>query len=247
MSTVLESGTALEKRTEAAVTPMTLIEMAATRGASIEQMQQLFDLQVRWEQNEARKAFVDAMAAFKMEAIAVAKDKVNKQYDSRYSSISSMVNTVNPFLGKHGLSAEWEMDQTSGIKVTCVLTHRLGHSKRVTLTVPPDTSGAKNPLQQIKSSLTYAKIATFEAACGIASAEGNLDDDGNGAGGAPRMSDEDFLARRDAIEAATTVDQLKTFYMASASAAEKIGDKQAVKDFAAAKDKRWKELKGVAR
>ena len=45
-----------------------------------------------------------------------------------------------------------------------------------------DANNAKNPLQQVKSTMTYLKIATFEAVTGIASRAGNQDDDGNGAG-----------------------------------------------------------------
>jgi ERF superfamily len=224
---------------------MDMIQTALSRGASLEQLQQLIDLKERIEAAEAKKAYVEAMAAFKKEPLIVTKDKVNKQYDSRYTSISNLVNTVNPVLSKYGLSADWEIDQSNGIRVTCVMTHSLGYSKRFPLQVPPDTSGAKNPLQQIKSSLTYAKIATYEAACGIASAEGNLDDDGNGSGGnSQSMPEEEQVSRMDAIEGASTEEELKRFYMAAVDAAEKIGDQASIRAFAASKNKRYRELKG---
>jgi hypothetical protein len=46
------------------------------------------------------------------------------------------------------------------------------------LSSPPDTSGAKNPLQQIKSAITYLEGATFQAITGIVASD--EDDDGNG-------------------------------------------------------------------
>lgn len=158
-----------------------LITMGMERGASIEQMQQLFELKRIWEADEARKAYLVAVAAFKADPPKIIKDKVNKQYNSRYSSIEGMVNSVIPTLSRHGLSHRWNIKQTeNGITVTCVLTHILGHSESVSLFGPPDTSGSKNTLQQIKSTVTYLKGATLEAITGLASEDFNKSDDGNG-------------------------------------------------------------------
>lgn len=164
------------------VTPMQLLNMAVAQGADLAKLEKLMDLQERWEKNEARKAYDVAMAEFKANPPVVYKDKQNAQYGSMYTTIGNLVNTINAELSKHGLSARWNIDQTNGIKVSCVLTHRAGHSETVSMTGPTDTSGAKNPLQQIKSTVTYLKIATFEAITGTASTDGNADDDGTGAG-----------------------------------------------------------------
>jgi len=51
----------------------------------------------------------------------------------------------------------------------------------VTLFGPADSSGSKNPLQQVKSTVTYLRKATFEAITGIASSNPTDDDDGNAA------------------------------------------------------------------
>lgn len=163
-------------------TPSHLLAMAVQQGADLDKLEKLMALQERWEATEARKAFTAAVAAFKANPPRVLKDRENKQYGSRYSSLGNMVTTVSEAMGPHGLSANWEINQGQQIEVTCVLTHVRGHSERVTLKGAPDRSGAKNDLQQIKSTLTYLKLATFEAVTGIASEEGNLDDDGNASG-----------------------------------------------------------------
>ena len=49
----------------AAATPMTLIQMAVQQGGKVSELKELFDLQLRWEQNEAKKAFVVALNQFK--------------------------------------------------------------------------------------------------------------------------------------------------------------------------------------
>ena len=220
-----------------AITPMRLLEIATSQGADLDKMQKLMELQERWQANMARQAYVRAMSDFKNEPIVVSKDKTNKQYSSKYTSIGNLVNTVTPFLSKHGLSAEWELDQSHGIRVGCKITHCLGHSGETKwMTVPADTSGAKNPLQQIKSSVTYAKISTFEMATGLASAEANLDDDGNGSG-----AGEDRLTKLQ--ECASLVELQRVF----AEAYKAAGDnKNAQGQVIRARDARKKELQSSA-
>jgi hypothetical protein len=163
--------------------PAEMIKLAVEGKANLDQLKGLLDLQKDWEAKEAKKAFVKAMTAFKASAPVVTKDKDNKQYNSKYTSLSNLVNTVNPVLSQHGLSASWDIEQNGIIKVTCRITHELGHSETASASAPADTSGAKNAIQQIKSTITYLKSVTFESICGLASSEANLDDDGNGASG----------------------------------------------------------------
>lgn len=186
---VLDSMPA-EQSVQAAMVPlglgdqyMRLAEMAMSQG-KIQEMRDLLALKKEYEADEARKAFHEAVAQFKANPPSVYKDKRNNQYDSSYTSIGNMVNTVNAAMAPFGLSADWDIDQSDAknIKVTCILSHSKGHSKQVSMAGPPDTTGAKNSLQQIKSTITYLKLATFEAVTGVASKEGNMDDDANASG-----------------------------------------------------------------
>ena len=156
--------------------------MIAVQGGNIDTIERMMALKERHEANEARKAFTAAKAAFKAEAVIVTKDRFNAQYKSNYSSLGNLVNTVSPFLSKHGLSADWNIQQGGGmITVTCILSHAMGHSESVAFSVPPDKAGAKNDIQAIKSSVTYAKAVTYESVCGMAASDANVDDDANGA------------------------------------------------------------------
>ena len=178
----------LEDKKEVAVvtpiqtTPQTLLNIAIEKGADLEKLEKLMDLQIKWESNQARKAYHVAMAAFKANLPTVVKDKTNSQYKSKYASEDALINTINPELSKHGLSATFDFAQTGDeIKVTCNITHADGHRESVSLSGKADGSGSKNPLQQIKSTTTYLRKATFEAITGIASSDNEADDDGNGA------------------------------------------------------------------
>lgn len=187
----------------AVLTPMDMIANAVSSGAGIDMLERLMALQERYEGAQAKKAFIEAKAAFKAENVIVTRDKDNKQYGSKYASIGNLVNTVNAALAKHGLDAAWEIEQDAKITVTCVLSHRDGHSTRVSMEASPDTSGQKNPIQQIKSAITYLRVATFEAVTGIATNEGNADDDGNGAGAAlvSQEQQDELLALADSVGA----------------------------------------------
>jgi len=156
-----------------------LIEVGFETNADLERMERLFALKEKHEANEARKAFHLAMAEFKKIPLVIKKTKYNKQYKSWYSGLDDLVIPAIPVMGKNGLSHKWDIDQTNGISVTCFATHALGFSDSVSMSGPPDKSGSKNPLQEIKSTITYLKSVTFESVFGLASTDANLNDDGN--------------------------------------------------------------------
>lgn len=232
------------------VTPMRMIEMAVERGASIEQMQQLYELKLRVDADEARKAFNVAMAKFKDNPPRIIKDKHVKfqtqkgitEYD--HSTLGHVVDQVTAALAAVGIAHKWKpIQQGSTISVTCILTHSLGHSEDTTLSAGADDSGGKNSIQAIGSTVTYLERYTLLAAVGMAA---SADDDAAAAGPISQgvgLSEEDFLSLRDNIEAAETETELKKFFATAYKSAQETGDKSAMQKFIDAKDKRKDELK----
>ena len=163
------------------LTPFQMLQIAVEQGADIDKLDKLMQLEERWRENQAKQAFYQALTEFKKNPPKVAKDAINKQYNSKYSTLGHFTNVVNAALGENGLTASWEFDQKDNgeIEVTCTLTHSMSHSKSVSLIAPPDTSGAKNKIQQIKSTITYLELATFQAITGIVATDNAADDDGN--------------------------------------------------------------------
>lgn len=165
----------------AVMTPMAMLDRALSSGATPETLDKLLGLQERWEAGQARKAFNEAFAAFKSEAIVIMRNRgVNDGplKGRRYAELSSFVDAATPALSMHGLSASWTItrDEKEWIEVTCIIEHSLGGNKKVALGGPPDVGGAKNPLQARISTVTYLERATFKAACGLA--EQGEDSDG---------------------------------------------------------------------
>ena len=153
-------------------------------GGNIEQLNQMMDLQARWEANEARKAFTVAMAGFKAEPITIYKAK-NVSFTTRdgdttsynHAELSDVTDGVGPALAKHDLAYRWNIHQDGGaIKVDCILTHARGHFEMVTLQAAPDASGKKNAIQQVASTTTYLQRYTLLAITGMSTK--GMDDDG---------------------------------------------------------------------
>lgn len=173
----------------AVVNPMNMIERAIVQGAGIEIIEKLMGLQERWETNQARKAFDEAMAAAKAEIPTIRKNR-HVGFDSRkagaartdyrHEDLAEIARTVDPILAKHGLSYRFrttsEINQP--VTVTCVVSHRLGHSEENKLTAGRDDSGNKNSIQAIGSAITYLQRYTLKAALGLAASN---DDDGKSA------------------------------------------------------------------
>jgi hypothetical protein len=165
--------------------PGAVLMYAMEKGADMAQIEKLLDLQMKWEANEARKAFVADMAAFKLNPPKIIKDKL-VGYENRdgtftgykHATLGAVTNAVIEGLANHGFSHAWEPEQRDGkIYVTCVITHKLGHSTRTTLDSAKDDSGKKNSIQAVGSAITYLQRYTLLLACGLATHD-QTDDDG---------------------------------------------------------------------
>jgi hypothetical protein len=163
-----------EPRALAAVTPMDMLNQAVSSGADIEMIEKLMSLQERWETGQARKAFDKAIAAAKAKITPIQRNAKGHN-DKRYADFAAIAKVVDPILSEHGLSYRFRTAQSDRISVTCILSHEAGHSEETTLTGPADTSGSKNAIQAIGSTLTYLQRYSLVQMLGLAAA---ADDDG---------------------------------------------------------------------
>jgi hypothetical protein len=166
----------------APTSPAGMMMAAMERGASLEQVEKMMDLQDRYERREAEKSYNVAFAAFKSEAVRIMKARTVSDGPLKgksYAELHNVVDAVTPALSRHGLSAAWKLtlDQKDWLEVTCTLKHVGGHSENVSMGGPPDAGGAKNALQARASTKSYLERYTLKAICGVA--EGGDDTDGN--------------------------------------------------------------------
>ena len=142
-----------------AITPMDMLNMAVSQGADLDKLEKLMALQERWEANEAKKAYVAAMNAFKADPPTIYKTKNVSFGNTSYSHalLENAAELIGSAMTKHGLSFRWDCEQLEGgiVRVTCVITHCQGHSERTTLQAGLDQSGAKNNIQTLGSTVSY--------------------------------------------------------------------------------------------
>lgn len=165
-----------------AITPMIMLDQAIARGADINVLEKLMGLQERWEANQARKAFDAAMADAKAKIPPILKNRKvdftsqKGRTNYRHEDLGEIAKTVDPILAEFGLSYRFNTETVGGtVSVTCIVSHRDGHSERNMLSGAHDQSGNKNSIQAVGSTITYLQRYTLKAALGLAASN---DDDG---------------------------------------------------------------------
>lgn len=249
-----ETTTEIEPRREiagappTAVTPMAMIDRALSSGAAPETLEKLLALQERWEANQGRKAFDEAIAAAKAEIPTIRKSREVDFTSSkgrthyRYEDLAEVAKTVNPVLSKFGLSYRFRTTSNANepISVTCIISHRLGYSEENTLTAGRDESGNKNSIQAIGSTLTYLQRMTLKAALGLAASENDDDGRASDAGSNTFISTEQINALSE-LAAEVEADIVKFCQYAGVESLSEIREKDYGKALAALEAKRAKK------
>ena len=157
------------------VTPGLLLERAIDQGADLDKLEKLMDLQDRWNADQARNLFSEALANFQAELGPIIKRR--QGHNCKYADLDDIAQEIRPILEKFGLSYQFKQAQdNSFVTVTCIVRHKSGHTEENSLAAPNDTSGGKNAIQSIASTVTYLRRYTLTGALGITT--GTDDNDG---------------------------------------------------------------------
>lgn len=172
-----------------------ILALAENPNVPVERIEQVIGLFQKVEAIKSRQAFEAALADAKAEIPQIVKDRLvsygegTKKTTYKHEDLAGIAKQIDPILSKHGLSYRWRTTSKPNepVSVTCILAHRGGYSEENTLCAGRDTSGGKNDIQAIGSSLTYLQRYTLKGALGLAAAH---DDDGNASGVVSFISDE---------------------------------------------------------
>lgn len=160
------------------VTPTNLIAQAIEKGLDVAALEKLMELQERYEANQARKAFFESFTRFQASAPDIRKTKEVAFKDTKYkfAPLADICRQLSDPLEKNELSYRWEIqDDATTIKVTCLVSHILGHTERTTMQASPDTTGSKNAIQARGSAIEYLKRYTLVGALGLSTTDSDLD------------------------------------------------------------------------
>lgn len=153
---------------------MQVIARAASDPAvDIEKMERLLQMQERVMARAAQTAFSADFSMMQTEMPTITKEgeiKVQDQVRSKYARFEDINEAIKPVMQKYGFSISFKVQtHDNKIDVTGILMHRLGHREETTMTLSSDTSGSKNSVQAMGSSVSYGKRYTLMALLNITS------------------------------------------------------------------------------
>jgi len=191
---------------------ISMIERAASNPAvDIDKMERLLEMQERVIARRSKAEFDAALAILQPTLpqvdrkgnIVIREKGSEKVIQSTPYALWEDINTaIGPKLAEHGFALSFRTGTTTEgkITVTAVLSHTGGHREETTITLMHDSSGSKNSVQAVGSSISYGKRYTAGLLLNITSrAPGDADDDGTKAGGPDLISEEQLAELRQMI------------------------------------------------
>ena len=247
---------------------LTVVEYAVQRGASVQEVRALVELQVQMDNHKlamlqaqadmaradraeaAVQAYSDAMAEFKKNPPTILKDK-NVNYTSakgttnyNHATHFAVTTAIGKALALHGLSHSWRSAQANGeITITCTIKHVLGHSDSDSMTGPYDMSGGKNPIQGVASARHLLERYTLLGITGMSTQD--LPDDDGASSASPQVVEgvlQGLLA--DVAKAADDAAAVALWNSGKKTLAS-LGDTTAAEEFKAALAARRRAIKGA--
>lgn len=156
---------------------------AADPQCDIEKMERLMAMHERMQSRSAETAFNADMATMQSELPSIAERgaiTVNGQKRSNYATFEDINDIVKPILQQFGFAVSFRVETVqAGMSVTGILMHRAGHREQTTMLLPLDSSGSKNAVQALGSSVSYGKRYVLCALLNITTR--GEDDDGHAA------------------------------------------------------------------
>jgi hypothetical protein len=158
-----------------------LLSEAVRNNVSVDVMERLFTLREKVKAEQAKQAFVEAMASFQDACPVIIKTKVVMNKDGRseryrYAPLDSIVQQIKKPLLENGLAYNWETEnKDKQIIAICTITHKLGHSESSRFEVPVDDNQYMTSPQRYASGLTFAKRYSLCNALGISTADEDTD------------------------------------------------------------------------
>lgn len=185
-------------------------------------LEKLLTMYERIMARNAEMAFNSAFAEMQSEMPVITENgqiKIGNEVRSKYALFEDINDTVKPILKTHGFAVTFKTKTVeSGITVTAILMHKDGHREDTEMTLQADTSGSKNAVQGVGSSVSYAKRYGLLALLNITTR--GEDDDGQ-SGGA-KLITESEQATLKALMEEVKQDEGKFFTYASSKAKRQI-------------------------
>lgn len=152
-----QESAAIVQATESTTILQVIQRAAADPQCDIEKMERLMAMHERMQARNAEAEFSAAMAEMQCEIPSIA-ERGKGHGTIRYATLEDINDVMKPIMQRYGFAISFKVEHhPGGINVTGILMHRAGHREQTTMLLPSDTSGSKNAVQAVASSVSYGK------------------------------------------------------------------------------------------
>ena len=191
-----------------------LIQLAIQSGADVDKLERLIELRNREIARESKDVYERQFAQMQNAFGKVVRTREAQDANGRrmyaFAPLEDIVAVVGPTIAQYGFRYRFEEERIEGVdekRVWCIVTGH-GHEERTFIDVPiPPASKMTNAIQQRGSASSYGKRYAFLAAFGL-----TLNDEDDDARACSLSEVDALLPELAKLEAATTLEELKTVY-----------------------------------
>jgi hypothetical protein len=139
--------------------------IASNPDADISKLSAMLDMQERILDRNAKQQFTADLASMQIELPRVMEHgtlEVKKEgrtiQSSKFAKLEDINDAIRPVLQKYGFAVTFRIKPEPPLMwITTVLSHRDGHSEETSIPLALDTSGSKNAVQAVGSTISYGK------------------------------------------------------------------------------------------
>ena len=165
-SLVKQENNSLPAESQATAMMQIISRAAADPSCDLDKMERLLGMKERIDKEENSRQFNADMASMQIEMPSVAER--GSGHNIKYATFEDINDVAKPIMSKYGFAVSFKVVETDrGVRVTGLLLHRSGHREETEMTFPSDTSGSKNAVQALGSSISYAKRYIMSAMLNI--------------------------------------------------------------------------------
>ncbi|WP_375664432.1 ERF family protein, partial [Bartonella sp. CL50QHWL] len=154
-----------------------ILNKALDSDVDMDRLERLLDLREQEIKRQERQNFVRDLSAVQMAYKNIEQNAINKHTNSKYATLDQYIDAVKDGLATYKFALFYRIkNQTEkNVTIEITLSHPSGNEISTEGTFPIDSTGSKNSIQSLGSTLTYARRYLLGMLLNLASKEDDTD------------------------------------------------------------------------
>ncbi|MGF7158129.1 ERF family protein [Bartonella heixiaziensis] len=154
-----------------------ILNKALENDVGIDRLQRLLDLRDQEIKRQNYQKFVRDLSAMQTECQDIEKNSTNTHTNSKYATLDQYIDAVKDALATYNfaLFSRIKSQTATNVTIEITLSHPSGNQISTEGTFPIDSTGGKNSIQSVGSTLTYARRYLLGMLLNVASKEDDTD------------------------------------------------------------------------